>query len=280
MGIPGVPNSVAGRACPFPGTPATTKDNKGVEKPSCAVSLWERPAHPWECGVSLVSPSAEPVKDVSVPHDGSLDVALLIPEELPALGTWSRTCPSCQQTPLRVRGLNTSTTALIILESHLSQNSQRTSPRAPCAGGCRDEGTGNKYQSDFIGGRGTAAPSPGPGLLVLQTPFSSFPSSSSSRRSRHTWHLEPGAVQWYCRGILIPEGSLSLRAACGIGGDCGLTERVKGHSRCQGRSRGTGSSGLRGLTSTPNPWRGAEGECGGKQELGQAVAEVLRGARG
>lgn len=39
------------------------------------------------------------------PHDGSLDVALLIPEELPALGTWGRTCPSCHQTPLRVRGL-------------------------------------------------------------------------------------------------------------------------------------------------------------------------------
>lgn len=51
-----------------------------------------------------------------------------------SLGTWSRTRPSCPQTSLRVRGLNTSSTALIILESHSSQNSQRTSPRAPRAG--------------------------------------------------------------------------------------------------------------------------------------------------
>lgn len=162
----------------------------------------------------------------------------------------------------------------------LTQNSQRTSPRASRAGGCRHEGTGNKYQSDFIGGRGTAAPSPGPGLLVLQTPFSSFPSSSSSsRRSRHTWHLERGAVQWHRRGILIPGGSLNLRAARGIGEGCGLTEGVGGHSGYQGVSRGSWSS-RRGHPSTPNPWRGAKGGCGGKQELGQVVAAVLRGARG
>lgn len=226
-------------------------------------------------------PQLHPARMSLCPKDGSLDVALLIPEELPAWGTWGRTCPSCPQTPLRVRGVNTSSTALIILESHSSQNSQRTSPRASRAGGCRHEGTGNKYQSDFIGGRGTAAPSPGPGLLVLQTPFSSFPSSSSSSswHSRHTWHLERGAVQWHCRGILIPGGSLNLRAARGIGGGCGLTEGVGGHSGCQGVSRGSWSS-RRGHPSTPNPWRGAKGGCGGKQELGQAVAAVLRGARG
>lgn len=192
-------------------------------------------------------------------------------------GPGARHVPPVPKPPLRVRGLNTSSTALIILESHSSQNSQRTSPRAPRAG--RDEETGNKYQSDFIGGRGTVAPSPGPGLLVLQTPFSSFPSSSSSsRHSRHTWYLEPGAVRWHRRGILIPGGSLSLGAARGIGGCCGLTRGVGGHSSCRGVSRGT-RSGRRGLPGIPNPWRGAEGECGGKQELGQAVAGGVRGAR-
>lgn len=95
MGIPGVPNSVAGRACPFPTAPATAEDNKGVEKPP-VLCLSEKGQHiPGNVLCPCCHPQLHPPRMSLCPEDGSLDMALLIPEELPALGTLGRIYPSC-----------------------------------------------------------------------------------------------------------------------------------------------------------------------------------------
>lgn len=49
-------------------------------------------------------PQLHPLRMSLCPQDGRLDVALLIPGELPALGTWGTTRPSCPQAPTQSEG--------------------------------------------------------------------------------------------------------------------------------------------------------------------------------